>query len=235
MMNKTILHIETATHICSVCISRGEEILAIRETDEPNSHSRILTVYIEEILKETGKNLDDMDALALSLGPGSYTGLRIGASVIKGLAYGSGLPVIGLDTLQIMARGVMDEHLIPSDQPDESLLLRPMIDARRMEAYTAPYSANCEQKGAVRALILEPETFMTELETHRVFFFGNGSDKARELISHPQAVFLPDRHPSSRFMPGLALKKLEQKTFLNTAYFEPFYLKDFIATIPKKK
>lgn len=231
-----ILHIETATHICSTCISEDERILAIRETDEPNSHSKILTVFISELLKELDIHVQALDALALSLGPGSYTGLRIGASVIKGLAYGSTLPVIGIDTLEVLTNRILSENNYRSpDLKTTDFLFRPMIDARRMEVYSALYNQTLQQLHPVEAIILDVDSFQEELEKQTILFFGDGAEKAREIIRHPNAIFLPEAHPSSAFMPSLAMREFRKRNFLNTAYFEPFYLKDFIATIPKNK
>lgn len=229
-----ILHIETATHVCSVGISQDQEIVAWRETHEPNSHSRLLTVFIEELLQETGMIVADFQALALSLGPGSYTGLRIGTSVIKGLAFGAGLPVIGIDTLQILAAGALQQ--IQSGQSFTGpYRLRPMIDARRMEVYTQMFDEQLRACDATRAVVLDETSFQHELRQHPLFIFGDGAEKALSVIKHDNIHFLPEQFPSSRFMPALALTKYQQQDFLNTAYFEPFYLKSFIATLPKNK
>jgi tRNA threonylcarbamoyladenosine biosynthesis protein TsaB len=231
-----ILHIESATQICSVCISHDEDILGMRETQDPNSHSKLLTVFIEQLLDELNLNIHDLDAVALSLGPGSYTGLRIGASSAKGLAYGSGIPVIGLDSLQIMANGILHStDLIPKQISGSNFILRPMIDARRMEVYTAAYNQHLDQLDKVRAVIIDQSSFSKELEEQAVIFFGNGAEKCAEVIHHPNAIHLPDIESSSLFMPSLALQKFRAADFLDTAYFEPFYLKEFIATIPKNK
>jgi tRNA threonylcarbamoyladenosine biosynthesis protein TsaB len=231
-----ILHIESATQICSVCISHDTDILGMRETQDPNSHSKLLTVFIEQLLDELKLNIHDLDAIALSLGPGSYTGLRIGTSTAKGLAYGSGIPVIGLDSLQIMANRILhNTDLIPKRVSEGNFILRPMIDARRMEVYTAPYNQDLHQLDKVRAVIIDESSFSKELEEQPVIFFGNGAEKCAEVIHHSNAIYIPDIESSSLFMPSLAMKKFKANNFLNTAYFEPFYLKEFIATIPKNK
>ena len=203
-----ILHIETATEVCSASVSEGLNILSIRETHEPNSHSRKLTVFIDEILKETRLQVSDPDALALSMGPGSYTGLRIGASVIKGLAYGSGLPVIGIDTLEVLAAGLIQDQLIEVDS-NEEMVLRPMIDARRMEVYTKSFTPRLEARSETEAVILEENSFADELAEGIVVFFGNGAAKTIDLIRHPKSLYFPDRYPSSRFMPAVALAKFD--------------------------
>lgn len=231
-----ILHIESATQVCSVCISEDEDILVIRETHEPNSHSKLLTVYIEELLSELKIKVAELDAISVSLGPGSYTGLRIGASTAKGLAYGSDLPVIGLDTLQILANRMLQEpNLQDNKLNNEGFSMRPMIDARRMEVYTARYNQKLEILDKVNAVIIDENSFQPELQEQKTLFFGNGAAKCAEILDHPNALHVPDIEASSAYMPSLAMFKYIHQDFLNTAYFEPFYLKEFIATIPRNK
>lgn len=231
-----ILNIESATQVCSVCVSQNNQIIALRETHKPNSHSKLLTVFIEELIQELDIRITDLDAISISLGPGSYTGLRIGASTAKGLAYGSGLPIIGLDTLQILANRILEEPEHLSDEVKESgFLLRPMIDARRMEVYTALYDKTLQTHKKVSAVVVEENSFAEELEMQNVVFFGNGADKCQEIIKHQNAVHLSNIEVSSVNMASLAIDHFKRQEFIDTAYFEPFYLKEFIATIPRNK
>ncbi|MEA1877828.1 MAG: tRNA (adenosine(37)-N6)-threonylcarbamoyltransferase complex dimerization subunit type 1 TsaB [Bacteroidota bacterium] len=231
-----ILHIESATHICSVAVSQDLDILSHKESNEPNSHSKLLTVFIEEALQELQLRIKDLDAISVSVGPGSYTGLRIGVSTAKGLAYGAGIPVLPIDTLKILANRVYKE-ILPglSEKGDQSPWLRPMLDARRLEVYTALYDSNLQELDKVRAEIITEESFISELNNQTILFFGNGAEKCETLITHPNARFIKNIESSSVFMTTLALEKFKKKEFADTAYFEPFYLKDFIATLPRNK
>ncbi len=231
-----ILHIETATPICSAALSKDRQLLKIKETNDPRSHATRLSPFIDELLKSSGLSVSDLDAISVSLGPGSFTGLRIGVSTVKGLAYGANLPVIGISTLQALTSRLISEN--PDDLRDlitDKLLLCPMLDARRMEVYTAFYSRGLELKRKVQADIIDADSYLEFLQSGPVVFFGNGSDKCREIIQHPNAHFIAGIEPSARFMIQLAEIAWGKKDFLNTAYFEPFYLKDFIATIPKNR
>ena len=231
-----ILHIESATNICSVAVSQDQEILILKESNEPNSHSSLLTVFIAEALQELQLRVKDLDAISVSIGPGSYTGLRIGVSTAKGLAFGAGIPIIPIDTLKILANRVQHE-ILPglSEKETHSLFLRPMLDARRMEVYTAKYNSDLIEMDKVRAEVITVESFKAELDKHKILFFGNGASKCEEIITHPNAIFIKDIESSSKFMTALALEKFRKKEFADTAYFEPFYLKDFIATLPRSK
>jgi tRNA threonylcarbamoyladenosine biosynthesis protein TsaB len=231
-----ILHLETATNICSVALSKGDNMLAIRESSEDRSHGSLLTLFVDEVLKEAGIQPRDLDAIAVSKGPGSYTGLRIGVSAAKGFAYAASIPVIGVITLQAMAIAALNNETVKAminRHPD--LLLCPLIDARRMEVFTAFYDSSCELHTPVTATIIDENSFQTILESTPVVFFGNGSDKIKGVINHPNAHFIQDIQPSSKFMIPIVIDQFNKKVFENTAYFEPYYLKDFVATIPKKK
>ncbi len=231
-----ILHIETATHVCSVCISDDEQVLGLKESFEPNMHSTQLGVFIDTLLSDTQLQVAELDAIAVSLGPGSYTGLRIGVSTAKGLAYGANIPIIGIDTLQIIANAYLNNPGLQAHHlPDENIVLCPMIDARRMEVYTAQYDLSLKPLTQVEAVIVNHESFQTELGRNTLLFFGNGSSKCRTVIDHPQAHIIEGVHPSSKYMVSIAMAHYRASEFVDTAYFEPFYLKDFIATIPKKK
>lgn len=231
-----ILHLETATTVCSVALSKGDTILSFRETHEERSHGATLTLFMDEVLKESGINPAAINAIAVSKGPGSYTGLRIGVSVTKGFAYAQNIPVIGICTLRLMASAAMQNEAVRELQKQfPHLLLCPMIDAKRMEVYSAVYDFEGAEVEPVSAKIIDQNSFENYLDSGPVAFFGNGSDKIKETITHKNGHFIPGITPSSRFMVPLAVKNYQAGIFEDTAYFEPFYLKDFIATIPKKK
>lgn len=223
-----ILNIDTSTEICSVAIARDGKLLALKESDEGLNHSVLLGVYVDELLKENGIRAKELDAVAVSMGPGSYTGLRIGVSLAKGICFGTGKPLIAISTLKALAISV-------ARNVDEEALFCPMIDARRMEVYSAIFNRNGEMIRDVRAEIIDPSSFSDWLVDHKIYFFGNGSGKVKEVIVHPHARFVDRVVTSAVNMITLAEQKWEEKTFEDLAYFEPFYLKDFIATVPKKK
>ncbi|WP_270516682.1 tRNA (adenosine(37)-N6)-threonylcarbamoyltransferase complex dimerization subunit type 1 TsaB [Sanguibacteroides sp. AM78-02pH3A] len=223
-----ILNIDTSTEICSVAIVRDGKLLALKENDEGLNHSVLLGVYVDELLKENGIRAKELDAVAVSMGPGSYTGLRIGVSLAKGICFGTGKPLIAISTLKALAISV-------ARNVDEEALFCPMIDARRMEVYSAIFNRNGEMIRDVRAEIIDPSSFSDWLVDHKIYFFGNGSGKVKEVIVHPHARFVDRVVTSAVNMITLAEQKWEEKTFEDLAYFEPFYLKDFIATVPKKK
>lgn len=229
-----ILNLDTSTQVCSVALSAGSSLLGKRESREEKSHSRLLAVFIQEILKETHLNPSDLNAIAVSTGPGSYTGLRIGVSTAKGLAYGSSIPLIGIGTLDLLVSGGLRN-------PDINILLRrdetsslcPMIDARRMEVYTALYNASGEIIESISAKIIDKNSFIEKLDSGPVLFFGNGAKKCRGTISHRNAIFIDEIEASAEDMIQLSEKAWQEKKFEDLAYFEPHYLKDFIATIPR--
>ncbi len=231
-----ILHLESATNICSVAISQDQDVLTLKESAESNSHSRLLTVFVEEALKELQLKVEDLDAISVSIGPGSYTGLRIGVSAAKGLAYGAGIPIISVDTLEILANRVRLE-ILPglAFEENQALFLRPLLDARRMEVYTTLYDSSLHELDKVRAELITEDSFSTDLESKTVLFFGNGAEKCSEIITHPNAHFIQNIETSSAFMISIAYDKFIRKEFVDTAYFEPLYLKDFIATLPRNK
>ena len=227
-----LLSIETATESCSVALSDGSQVLAIRESAGANEHSSLLTVYIEELLKETGLQLSETDAVAVSMGPGSYTGLRIGVSVAKGLCYSLGKPMIAVDTLKAMAWQA--SRVFPGLSGTE-ILLCPMIDARRMEVYTAMYDQQFNTVLPVDAVIVDTETFLP-FEGKTLALFGSGAEKCRELLSGSTNLIFPGiLLPSAAAVASLAAENFQLSEFVNTAYFEPFYLKDFIAGKPSVK
>jgi tRNA threonylcarbamoyladenosine biosynthesis protein TsaB len=226
-----ILCIETATTICSVALTSNGTIPAEKKSAEKNAHSAIVTLFIEDILKKAGLEYTDIDAVAVSKGPGSYTGLRIGVSTAKGLCYALDIPLISVNTLHSMSKGMAD---ILSEE-DSSTLLCPMIDARRMEVYSAVYDINGKEIRETKAEIIEPDSFSEYLKNHKVVFFGDGAAKCRDIITHPNAVFYDDVNPAAKNMAAIATEKFKDKQFEDVAYFEPCYLKEFIAGIPRVK
>ncbi len=228
-----ILNIETATEICSVCLAIDGKIVGIRESSEAKSHASQLSVFILELFQESKISAQDLDAVAISQGPGSYTGLRIGVSTAKGICYGSGKPLIAISSLLSLAK-LASDTIVNKNESTGGSLLCPMIDARRMEVYAAIYDSDWKQIMDTKAVIVEPNSFTEYLNKNRVYFFGSGSDKTKDLIQHFNAQYLDKIEASSTGMVELAEMKYRDSNFENTAYFEPFYLKDFIATIPKK-
>ena len=228
-MYPLILHIETSTELCSVALSRGDQCLAVRENSEGRNHATMLTPFINDLLNESNISVHQLDAVAVSSGPGSYTGLRIGLSTAKGFCYGGDIPLVAVATLQAMSIGFLQQHNVPV-----SALLCPMIDARRMEVYTALYNKDSLLLKNVSAEIITEQSFAPWLDEYQIFFFGNGSTKCRTTITHPNAFFSEEFSHSARYMIQPALQAYCAKQFEDTAYFEPFYLKEFIAG-PKKK
>ncbi len=225
-----ILNIETSTNVCSVTLAKGNKIIANKVSYEDKSHSELLTVFIEQIIKEQEISLKNLDAVAVSKGPGSYTGLRIGVSAAKGIAYGIDKPLISVSTLQTMAYHVLLEQKIEG----KNTLLCPMIDARRMEVYNAFFNLEGEQVREIKAEIIDENSYKDILDNQKIIFFGDGSDKCKNTIIHKNAIFLENITPLSNYMINLSIKAYQKQQFEDIAYFEPFYLKNFIATKPKK-
>jgi len=220
-----LLCLETATKSCSVALAKDGDLLHFKEeVSEKYSHSEQLTLFIESLIQEQRIELSDLDAIAVSKGPGSYTGLRIGVSTAKGLCYALDKPLIGVSTLEAMASGM--EKKIPNK------LYCPMIDARRMEVYTAFFQAGKQLKD-IEAHIVEKNSFSKILAKKEVLFFGDGAEKCQDLISHTNATFLTDIYPSAKDMVAIAENAFTQQQFENIAYFEPYYLKDFVAGVKK--
>jgi len=237
MTGPLILHIETATDICSVALSAGDQQLSLVESGQERSHASLLNKFIRQAVAMAGKELKDLDAIAVSKGPGSYTGLRIGVSTAKGLAYALEIPLLASGTLENMASGAVSNPAVREliTIHSEHLLLCPMLDARRMEVYAGFYTLKGKVFREVSADIIDEESYRKILESHQVCFFGNGADKCKTALDHLSAHFIDGINPSAASMIPPILKKYQLKQFEDVAYFEPFYLKDFIATIPKKK
>jgi tRNA threonylcarbamoyladenosine biosynthesis protein TsaB len=227
-----ILSIETATPVCSVALSGSDEIIGLKETDVKNSHAEVVTVFIDELLRENKIQTSNIKAVAVSKGPGSYTGLRIGVSTAKGLCYALNIPLIAIGTLKSMAFG-MAIQMATDFEP--STLFCPMIDARRMEVYCALYDYDNKEVLETSAKIIDNSSFSDYLNKGKIIFFGDGAPKCKEVLNHPNAVFIDDFNPSARYLAGMAHEYYRERKFENVAYFEPFYLKDFIAGMPRVK
>lgn len=224
-----VLLIETATKVCSVALANSDEIIALREDKSMQySHSTQLTGFIEEVIQQGGYSFSDLDAVAVSKGPGSYTGLRIGVSAAKGFCYGLEIPLLAVNTLDAMAH-------VARKKIEETEFFVPMIDARRMEVYNAVFSSSLQNLRETRAEIITENAFDMFLEKAKVAFFGDGAPKCKELLNHKHALFFDDLHPSAAGMHKIALENFQNEKYEDTAYFEPFYLKDFVAGKPKVK
>ena len=224
-----ILHIETSTNVCSIALSEGPTCIFSKSNDDGMNHAKLLSPFIAEALDFIKNRNKKIDAIAVSSGPGSYTGLRIGVSTAKGLCYGLDIPLIAVSTLEIMA-----VQEISNVEEVENALFCPMIDARRMEVYTAIYNSKGEIKKEISAEIINEESYSDYLENQTVCFFGNGSDKCKQTITHPNARFISNVVPLAENMIIPAEKAFNNKNFEDVAYFEPYYLKEFQATTPKK-
>ena len=228
-MENIILLLETATESCSVALCSGDKIIAEKYINEPKSHASLLAKYTQDILVENNITIQDCSAVAVSEGPGSYTGLRVGVSCAKGLCYGANKPLIAVGTLDTIAQCTIDNGLTD----DDTYLIVPMIDARRMEVYTASFNSKGEAISKTEAVILNENSFKEELEKGKVLFTGNGAEKFKTLVNHPNAIFA-EQLPHASGMRVIAAECLNKKEFKDAAYFEPFYLKDFVAGKPKK-
>lgn len=224
-----ILQLETATQTCSVALSVNGETVVLKEESASNIHAGSLTLFVDTVMKQYGISYTELDAVAVSKGPGSYTGLRIGVSTAKGLCFALDKPLIAVDTLQMMANGYLSAH------PAMQGFICPMIDARRMEVYTALYDSDLQNVSAVEAKIIDESSFLSELQHHQITFIGDGAAKCQDKIQHENATFVNGNFNSAQHMSKLAAQLFEQRAFEDVAYFEPYYLKDFVVTSPKKK
>ncbi len=222
-----ILQIETATTVCSVALSENGSVLAHKEIQQRNIHAEAITVFIDEILKDAGKQYHQLNAVAVSCGPGSYTGLRIGISVAKGLCFALDIPLIAVETLEAMIDGLIAQN---SFDDQTGLLLCPMIDARRMEVFTAVFNTKGEKIRPTSAEIIDENSFDDLLNTHKILFFGDGAIKCSEVLGkNPNVQIIPEFLNSAIYLTKKAAEKYQTKSFEDVAYFEPYYLKDFIA------
>jgi tRNA threonylcarbamoyladenosine biosynthesis protein TsaB len=219
-----ILQIETATTVCSVALAKDGRVLVFKQLDERNIHAEIITLFIEELLTLAGIKFNELDAVAVSCGPGSYTGLRIGVSTAKGLCFALDKPLIAVETLTAMAYGI-----IATGEYNDTLLC-PMIDARRMEVYTALFDSKGSQVEPTSAKIIDSDSFADQLKPDKILFFGDGAEKCQAILGqHPNARFLPGFTNSATYLTQKAAEKFNNQDFEDVAYFEPYYLKDFIA------
>ena len=234
-----ILCLETSTAVCSVALVKDGNVVALRESLDGQNHAEKITIFIDEVMKEASVSYRDLDAVAVSKGPGSYTGLRIGVSTAKGLCYAMEKPLIAIDTLAAMACGFVEsqQSTVNSQQSAfESIILCPMIDARRMEVYSAFFNEKLERTTETEALIIDENSFMELKQNHHLYLFGDGADKLLSLFENDEDITVIEKfHCSAAYMATLADKALKEKDFVDTAYFEPFYLKDFVPGIPKVK
>ena len=218
----TLLHIETSTEVCSVALSEETTILSAICSNKGNSHTENLFPFIEHVLSEGNCSIAELTGVVLSIGPGSYTGLRIGASAAKGISYALGIPLIGISTLQSIVFGAI------SQQQEEHKLFCPMIDARRMEVFSALYNAKGASITEVTNKIIDEYAFRKELENNIICFCGNGIAKCHTVLQHPNARFINTSIAAANMLTP-ALVKFENKQFENVAYFEPFYFKEYVA------
>ena len=229
-----ILCIETGTDICSVGVARDGELVSLRESDEGRDHAKKVGVFVDELLRETGISPDELDAVAVGMGPGSYTGLRIGVSFAKGLCYGLGIPLVAVGSLDAMAAVAIEDNDAGILDVDnwENAVLCPMVDARRMEVYTRLFDAKGNSLSDVTAEVVTEQTFANVRRERQLVMFGNGAAKCREVLHDATYINIT---PSARGLARLAEQRLSAGQTEDIAYFEPFYLKDFIVIPSKKK
>lgn len=232
-----ILCIETTSAVCSAALISDHVILMERSAADPNVHSSQLTLFIETVMHDAGISLNELDAVAVSMGPGSYTGLRIGVAAAKGLCYALDKPLIAISTMKAMAWGMKEMIRAGISEPGEArYLFCPLIDARRMEVYSGLFDDSLNETREVRAEIIDQHSFSDDLARSKVFFGGSGAEKCKPVLSpHPNAVFLDGLALRAHFMAPFAREKLATGSFEHLAWFEPFYLKDFVAGKPRVK
>lgn len=223
-----ILHIETSTDVCSVALSQDGVCIYSDENREGPEHARILAPFVSDAISFADSHAIPIDAVAVSKGPGSYTGLRIGVSTAKGVCYARDLRLISVSTLALLSVPILLRHEL-----EEDALLCPMIDARRMEVYCCLYDRALRTIEPTSAQIITPDSFATHLNEHPVYFFGNGAEKCKGVITHPNAHFIEGIVPLAKYMFPLAEKAVATESYEDVAYFEPFYLKQFVAQKPK--
>ena len=228
-MNRIIL-IETSTALCSTALVEDGKVVSERISDEPRAHASKTALFVSEMLSERGLKVSDCDAVAVSKGPGSYTGLRVGVSTAKGLCFGAGIPMISVGTLDTLVWQALDGNMLPQG----CRYIIPMIDARRMEVYTGIFTPDGKQISQTMARIIDPDSFKEQLSEGPVLFIGDGAGKCKDTLTSPNARFI-QCCPKAASMTHPALDALNAKRFEDVAYFEPFYLKEFITTVSKKK
>ena len=227
-MSKLLL-IETSTSLCSVALAIDGRIAARRESAEPRAHAAMTAPYVKEVLDECGLQARELDAVCVSAGPGSYTGLRVGVSTAKGICFAAGIPLLSVGTLEVLVWQARAEGLLP----EGCQRVVPLIDARRMEVYTAVFTPEGEQLTEVEPRVVDAESFRAEREAGPVLFIGDGADKCREALSGPGTSFV-QTCPRAEALLLPAMREFEAGNFRDVAYFEPFYLKQFVATVSRK-
>lgn len=234
-----IILIETSTALCSTALAEDGTITSYRESSAPKAHASLTAVFVQEMMAERGLTLADCDAVCVSMGPGSYTGLRVGVSTAKGLCFGSGKPLLAVGTLDTLVAQAADEEgaeggADAAGRAGQYRYIIPMIDARRMEVYAAVFESDGRQITETAPVIVDETSFAKELEDGPVLFIGDGAGKCADVIKHPNANFC-QCHPKASAMLSPALEAFRKGDFKDVAYFEPFYLKEFVATVSKKK
>ena len=231
-----ILCIETSTAVCSVALADKSNVIALRESLDGQNHAEKITVFIDEMMKEANISYNDLDAVAVSMGPGSYTGLRIGVSTAKGFCYAIEKPLIAVDTLAAMAHGFISQQTTDNSQQTLSTVYCPMIDARRMEVYSAFFNDKLERLSETKAIIIDENSFSDLKQNNHLYLFGDGADKLASLFENEDNITVIEKfHCSAAYMAKLADDAFNNNDFVDTAYFEPFYLKDFVPGMPKVK
>lgn len=233
-----ILCLETATPSCSVALIHNGEVLACEEDPKGQNHSEKITLFIDSVMKKAGISYNQLDAVAVSMGPGSYTGLRIGVSTAKGICYAVSKPLIAVETLESMAYGgkVVISSEVEKSSVNDNMILIPAIDARRMEVYAAIFDENVNKIRNTEAVIIDENSFADFKKDHHLYLFGDGADKCAELFANDDKItVIKDFYCSAKYMNTIAQQKLNNKDFVDVAYFEPFYLKDFVPGTPMVK
>jgi tRNA threonylcarbamoyladenosine biosynthesis protein TsaB len=224
-----ILQIETATQVCSAALSQNGKTVAVKELQANNIHAGSLTLFIQDVMSVAGMSYSQLDAISVSKGPGSYTGLRIGVSTAKGLCFALDKPLIAIPTLNMMAKGFLKAYA------DFGGLVCPMIDARRMEVFTALFDSTLSTIEQVSAKIIDEHSYADHLDYSKIMFLGDGAEKCAVAIQHPNALFNAENYNSASNMTELSYEAFQNANFEDLAYFEPFYLKDFVLTTSKAK
>ena len=225
-----ILNIDTSTNVCSVAVSQDGACIFDKEDHSGPNHAERLGTFVDEALSFIDNHAIPLDAVAVSCGPGSYTGLRIGVSMAKGICYGRDVKLLAVPTLELLCVPVLLREMVT----DDDALLCPMLDARRMEVYAQLFTRSLREVRPIQADVVDADTYREYLDKHPVYFFGNGAMKCKEVIDHPNAHFIEGIDALAKNMLPLAERRMAREEFEDVAYFVPFYLKDFVAKQPRK-
>lgn len=225
-----ILNIDTSTNVCSVAVSQDGACIFDKEDHSGSNHAERLGAFVDEALSFIDNHAIPLDAVAVSCGPGSYTGLRIGVSMAKGICYGRDVKLLAVPTLELLCVPVLLREMVA----DDDALLCPMLDARRMEVYAQLFTRSLREVRPIQADVVDADTYREYLDKHPVYFFGNGAMKCKEVIDHPNAHFIEGIEALAKNMLPLAERRMAREEFEDVAYFVPFYLKDFVAKQPRK-